>query len=210
MIGPCGYLPRIVPGMTNVADKIRTLRRALGLGQEAFGDLFGVTQATVSRWEKGFSVQANIRARIAEQAGQTEGEFFHSTAGPRLVPVVGYVSAGEAFEPISDGEPIDAFSIDVADDLIAVLVRGDSMDPVYRTGDVVIGRQVRGREMSKFIDRDCIVMTKAGEGYLKQLKKPASSKSGSFRLRAYNDKYGDVDDVPLDWVAPVIWIHRSI
>lgn len=180
------------------------------MGQAAFGELFGVAQATVSRWEKGFPVQANKRAQIADKAGQTEGEFFHSTAGPRVVPVVGYVSAGEAFEPNGDGEPLDAFTIDVADDLIAVIVRGDSMDPVYRSGDVVIGRQVRGREIANCLDRDCIVMTKSGDGYLKQLKRSTSSRKNVFRLRAYNDRYGDVDDVTLEWVAPVVWIHRCI
>lgn len=117
-----------------VGKKIRSLRKALGESQAEFGARFDVEQASVSRWEKGVSVQRKYQEPLAELAGMTVAEFFHTTSEPRLIPIVGYVSGGESFTPTDDHEPgagIDHVMLSFEQDQqVAVRVRGDSMRPV--------------------------------------------------------------------------------
>lgn len=56
-----------------IADTVRALRKARGLTQAAFGDLFvpDVDQSTVSRWEKGSMPEAVHLGQIAALAGIT-------------------------------------------------------------------------------------------------------------------------------------------
>jgi phage repressor protein C with HTH and peptisase S24 domain len=197
---------------TDVGRKIRALRNALRESQAEFGDRFGVEQATVSRWEKGLSpVQRKHQSAIAELAGMTVAEFFHSREAPRLIPIVGYVSGGESFTPTEDHEPgqgIDHITLSLGEeDQVAVRVRGDSMSPVYRDGDTLIGRRIGRRDLTRALGKDCIIKTAAGEGYVKRVL--PGSKRHVFRLRSYNPLYDDIEDVALEWAAPIIWINRA-
>jgi transcriptional regulator with XRE-family HTH domain len=192
-----------------VAKKIRALRGTAS--QVDFGFRLGVEQATVSRWEKGKPVDEKHRKPIADLAGVSVAEFFSSEETPRLIPIVGYVSGGEKFAPIEDGPPgvgIDNILVDIGDeDQVAVRVRGDSMRPVYRDGDVIIGSRIGRRDLDRAVGRDCIIKTANGDGYVKVVHKGA--KRGLFRLRSYNPAYDDVADVELEWAAPIIWVRRS-
>lgn len=195
-----------------IGKKIAALRTALREGQAIFGERFGVEQATVSRWEKGSPVARKHQDAIAELAGMSVAEFFHSSASPRLIPIIGYVSGGESFTPVADHEPgggIDHVLLDMGDDAdqIGVRVRGNSMQPVYRDGDSVIGTRLRSQSLTKAIGKDCIIMTAKGEGYLKILRR--GSKAGLFTLRSYNPAYDDIEDVRINWVAPVKWVGRA-
>lgn len=199
-------MPRIV------AQRILELRNRLGEGQAEFGHRFGVEQPTVSRWESGASKPArSLEQPIADLAGMTVAEFFHSADAARSIPVVGYVSGGEAFVPIDDHEPgagLDFVTPRLGDDsYIAVKVRGDSMSPVYRDGDLIIAARAGRRDMSKMIGRDCIVKTAAGEGYVKRVL--AGTKKGTVRLRSYNPAYDDIEDVQIEWAAAIVWIGRG-
>lgn len=54
------------------AEKIKALRNSAGLNQYEFGALFGVSKATISRWEKGSvnptPYQSNQLGHMAEAA----------------------------------------------------------------------------------------------------------------------------------------------
>jgi transcriptional regulator with XRE-family HTH domain len=58
-------------------QKIRALREATGETQEVFGERFGVTQNSVSRWERDEQLDTSYRLLIARVAGCSEAEFFH-------------------------------------------------------------------------------------------------------------------------------------
>ena len=125
--------------------KIKALRKALKENQDVFGERFKVEQATVSRWEKGSQVHMKYFDAIAELAGMTVAEFFHSSSQPRTIQITGYVGAGEKFTPIADGA-LDTITFDLeADEIIAVQVRGDSMSPAYRNGDILICSRIDRR-----------------------------------------------------------------
>ena len=194
----------------NVALKIRKLRKSLNENQAEFGERFGVEQATVSRWEAGKPVGRKYQELIAGLASTTVAEFFHSDVEPRVIPVVGDMSGGEAFSPVDDyeqGAASEYVKIDFSDeDPVAIRVRGNSMAPVYRDGDLIICSRLRGADIASALNKDCAVKTAAGEGYVKRLM--TGTTSGVFRLRSYNSTYDDLVDVELDWAAPVRWVQR--
>lgn len=193
-----------------IGQKIQKLRRQLGDTQAEFADRLGVEQPTVSRWERGEMPKRALQAPIASLAAMSVAEFFHSEDGPRLIPIVGYVAGGESFTPFDDEEAsgIDHITLSLGEDeQIAVRVRGNSMFPVYRDGDTIIGRRQGRRDASRFVGHDCIVKTVLGEGYVKRVL--MGTRSGFFRLRSYNPAFDDIEDVEIAWAAPIVWIGRG-
>jgi hypothetical protein len=148
---------------------------------------------------------------IAQTLG-VEPLWLKEGAGPELsgYPVVGYVSAGEQFHPVDDSEKgagmdIVTLDMDVADP-VAIQVRGVSMVPVYRDRDVLFCSRQRGADIANCIGSDCVVMTETGGGYLKVLKRGA--KAGCYTLESYNRAFPDIEDVRLQWAAPVRIVKR--
>lgn len=122
------------------------------------------------------------------------------------VPIVGIASAGDGWAPGDDGLEFTDFLLS-GRDLIAVEVRGDSMFPVYRDGDMLICERLRGRQIIDFVGRDCVIQTTDGQHLVKQLK--AATRGGLYRLKSYNQRFDDLDNVALAWAAPVLWIKRQ-
>jgi transcriptional regulator with XRE-family HTH domain len=61
-----GYMcPVTTPSIEQVGARIRNQRKQLGLSQEALAELLGVSQVTVSSWEKGAKLD---HVRLAEIA----------------------------------------------------------------------------------------------------------------------------------------------
>ena len=123
------------------------------------------------------------------------------------VPVLGVTGAAEHWHPFDDGghEPVD-FKVTWRD-AIAVLVEGDSMEPAYRHNDVLICQRFMATEQDRFLRRDCVIQTVDGESFVKTVM--PGTKKGLFRLRSYNPRYEDKEDVQLEWAAPVMWVKRG-
>lgn len=143
---------------------------------------------------------------VARTLGKTLSELVEG-AEPvaQQVPIVGHVSAGEKWVPLDDGVEYESMRIDGGEP-IGVRVRGDSMAPVYRHGDLLVGPK-RMEPPDKFVGKDCIVMTSQGERMLKFLAR--GNIRGRFNLRSYNPANKDIENVRLDWAAPIMWIRRA-
>lgn len=148
--------------------------------------------------------------RLADCLGVTES-WLRFNVGPAVVriPVVGRVSNGESFLPV-DGNPTNAsnevvdFSLDDADP-IAIEVRGESMLPVYRPGDYLLCSRKRGVEIGQCLNRDCVVKTDQGEGFVKKVI--SGSTDNTYTLISYNAPA--IEGVKLLWAAPIIWVKRT-
>ena len=194
----------------DVGTKIRELRELLGETQTEFGFRFGVEQATVSRWEAGKPVQRKYREAIATVAGLTVPEFFHSAEKPRLIRIVGQLAAGARLTLTDQPDPggaVEHTKLSLGDgDQVAIRIEDDALAPAYRKGDVVICRKLAKARIPDAIGRDCVVKTADGRGFIKVLKK--GSRRGIYTLRPFNASDEDIEDVELDWAAPIIWIRR--
>lgn len=123
------------------------------------------------------------------------------------IPLIGKASHGEKWKPVA-GAKIEPVELEMRDhDVIAIEVDDDTMAPVYRTKDVLICHRRSGRNAQNLIGQDCVVRTGGGEHYVKILKK--GSRHGIFNLKSYNPLVDDIEDVGLDWAAPIVVIRRG-
>ena len=90
--------------------------------------------------------------------------------------------------------------------MITIEIRGDSMSPVYRSGDKLICRR-HLRAFDNLIGLDCAVLTEDGQGYVKILRR--GTRPNRYNLKSYNVAQEDIENVKLAWAAPVVWIKRS-
>lgn len=120
-----------------------------------------------------------------------------------------YVGAGETVYPFEKGKdqwtPILA-PPGMVDPAVAI-VRGDSMLPVYRDGDMLFIEQADRGKAKAIIGRDCIVQIEGGPQQIKLVKR--SPKKGYFRLYSYATG-SESDDVRLASAMPVTWVKRHL
>ena len=196
-----------------LSGNIRRLRESLGETQGEFASRFGVEQPTVSRWERGLSPpERKYLSGMALLAGVDESSFVYDDTAANIVPVVGYAAGGDEWIPVDDyakGDGMEPVELSLGDaDSIAIMVRGESMAPVYRNGDVLICSRRRGEDLTHALNRDCVVKTDDGRCYIKFLLR--GDDPGRFRLRSYNVSFPDMENETLEWAAPVMWVRRGL
>ncbi len=127
----------------------------------------------------------------------------------RRIPVVGYVGAGEAIFALDDhsqGAGMDETEPPPDEDGgFAVRVRGNSMAPRFKEGELIGYSRERGLNPDRCYGTECVVQTADGRKLVKLLER--GSRPGVFTLVSINASVPIEHDVELDWIAPVIW-HR--
>ena len=104
----------------------------------------------------------------------------------RTIPVYASVSAGLGRMP--ESEPVDFISIpDISGDVVAVKVSGDSMEPTFSEGDIVVIKkdvEINIGEVGVFFLDEY-----SGDGVVKRLK----YKNGKHVLESDNHSYDDIE-----------------
>jgi transcriptional regulator with XRE-family HTH domain len=150
----------MIDNNATLAANIRRLREAVSETQGQFATRFGVEQPTVSRWERAISPpERKYLAAMAELAGVDESAFVYRLTASNLIPVVGYAAGGEEWSPVDDyapGDGMEPVELGLGDaDPIAIMVRGESMAPVYRNGDVLICSRSASPPVRPVASRGC-------------------------------------------------------
>lgn len=128
--------------------RIRTRRNELGMKQTELAKAINVSQPTLSEYENGkYEPDSTTLKKLAEVLGTTVD---YLVGGPPpgsssgiSVPVLGDVAAGipiEAITDIVDYEEIDA-ALAATGEFFGLRIKGSSMEPRMREGDVVIVRK---------------------------------------------------------------------
>ena len=127
------------------------------------------------------------------------------------IPVIGYAQAGaagyfdDAGYPQGQGwDAIDLPSLAPVDDgAYALEVSGDSMEPLYRKGDVLV---VSPSADVRRGDR-VVVRTKDGQVMAKELMRKNES---SVQLRSLNDAHKMLEFAlnDLQWMARILWVSQ--
>lgn len=203
------------PLMTEWSRRLEQKRREKGWSKAELQRRSGLSYDDVSKYSKGAVKQPRYdkMETLAEALGVSL-RWLRDGIGPETtsIPVLGYTSGGnDMWTPVDDhfkGDGIDTveFQIDF-DDPIAVTVKGTSMTPVYRAGDTLICSRHLGSASAQYLHHDCVIKTKDGECYIKTVL-PGTNEN-LVRLRSYNPDYDDIEDVELEWAAPVVWVHKS-
>ncbi len=129
--------------------------------------------------------------------------------GPRRVPLIGLAQAGsdaffdDAGYPTGGGwDEIELPSISDPN-AYALEISGDSMEPVYRDGDVIV---VSPNAPTRRGDR-VVVKTRQGEVMAKELVRKSARKIELASLNpAYPGRSLDVDEV--GWIARIVWASQ--
>ena len=126
-------------------NRIKELRQSRGLSQKQLSDMLFVNQTAVSQWERGVTTPtketliklANMfNTSIDDLLGVQENESHKGV----LVPILGQVIAGIPIDAVEDILGYEEISREMATqgEYFALQIKGNSMEPRMRQGDVVI------------------------------------------------------------------------
>ena len=184
------------------------LAKRAGLDPTTFNKSKRVTPEGRPRWPSTESVAKSLAA-----TNTTLNQFVAlvtDSKGPtRSVPLIGLARAGSGGYFDDAGFPVgkgwDEISFPRVDDrhAYALEITGDSMEPAYRDGTVIVvspGAPVRRGDR-------VVVKTRDGEVMAKELKRKSAK---SIELRSLNPKHVDrtlnLDEV--QWIARVVWASQ--
>jgi len=183
------------------------LARRAGLDPTTFNKSKRITRDGKPRWPSTESI-----SKILQATGASLGEFVtyvdRGSGGVVFgtVPLIGFAQAGSEGFFDDAGYPAGGAWDEIPfPDLgdphaYALEISGDSMEPVYRDGDVVIVSPNAGVRRGDRV----VVKTKSGEVMVKQLLRRSARR---IDLKSFNPEHGDptflVDEI--DWIARVIW-----
>ncbi len=144
-----------------------------------------------------------------EGAGSGDTPAAAAAASLRRVPVIGYAQAGndgyfdDAGYPAGNGWDELEFPHVSDDHAYALEVSGDSMEPVYRDGDIII---ISPAASVRRGDR-VVVRTRDGEVMAKQLARQTANRLELVSLnRAHSDRSLAMADV--SWIARIMWASQ--
>lgn len=202
----------IIPRMAKIDWRARMLayiKETPGVSMKGISVKAGLNETAVRDiLKRGFTPTLDTFLAISAAAGRDPFYFLYGDQPKKLsIPVKGIVSAGEGWEQVADAHN-DAIEFAIDDHRsFSIEVRGDSMSPVYRDGDFLVCIEQTGRNVDNLVGLDCAVLTAEGTGYIKILKK--GTRPGRYSLKSYNPVFDDIENVNLQWAAPIIWIKRS-
>lgn len=200
--------------------RLRELREAKGFrSQQAFADAFGVAQSTIGGWEAG-KREPNFKTmeRLAEFFGvsvdyllgrQDYPDAPQSTGGV-WVPVLGRVAAGIPIEAVEDIEDYEEISLEMAGtgEHFALKIRGDSMEPRIKDGDVVICRKQGTCENGEV----AVVLVNGDSATVKRIKKRPDGimlipSNPAYDPMFYSNK--DVEKLPVTILGKVVELRAK-
>ena len=206
-----------------LAENIRKFRTDADLTQAKLADLVGVTRATVTQWETGWS-QPRMGAveKLSEVLGVSMSELVDGSNIKRVpgaimppeprkayLPLLGKVHAGDAQEPQVLDERI-SLPYEVWErhrDGYFLQVEGQCMSKIYPEGSYILidpmQRPVNGSIAVVSIDGADYVMRRLYKGSSVLVLSPDSWEEG------YDDIVIAGDDHTVEFVGSVVWFQAS-
>mgnify|MGYP001270295596 FL=1 len=184
------------------------LARAAGLDPTTFNKSKRQSADGRARWP---STESIARALTAAEASWDEFAALlagHAGAVGRAIPIVGMARAGADGFFDENGFPVGADETvhfpDLGDDRVYALeIAGDSMEPTYRAGDIVVvqpGAAVRRGDR-------IVVRTRAGEVMAKVLGRRNDQ---MIELISLNPAHAprELPTAEIDWIARIVWASQ--
>jgi phage repressor protein C with HTH and peptisase S24 domain len=184
------------------------LAKRAGLDSTSFNKSKRVSPDGRQRWPTTESV-AKVLAATNTPMEQFTALMSGSPGAERRIPLIGLVQAGsggyfdDAGFPIGGGWDEITFPGVKDENAYAVEITGDSMEPVYRDGDIII---VSPNSAPRRGDR-VVVRTKKGEVLAKILKRQTAH---SIELTSFNPRHEPIVLPPeeVDWMARILWASQ--
>ena len=185
------------------------LAKRAGLDATTFNKSQRSTRDGKLRWPSTESV-----AKVLEATGATIGEFLaelpnSSNKTTQRIPVIGCAQAGtagffdDAGYPTGSGWDEVVFP-DVSDpNAYALVVSGDSMEPLYRDGDRIIVSPAANIRRGDRV----VIKTREGEVMAKELVRRTAQ---WVELRSVNPEHADpmLQTSDVEWLARILWASQ--
>lgn len=183
---------------------LRKIREARGLSQPALAKLAHTSQQQIDRLEKGQrALTLKWARRLAPLLGVQPHEL-EPVGDYEAAAVLGYVGAGEEIFFEDQGGALEEVEAPPGEhDVVALRVRGDSMNPRYLEGELIFYSRTRGLDPTNCLYEDCVVRLPDGRTLLK-LVEPGSEPE-TYTLRSYNPATPLLVNRKVEWMAPVVW-----
>ena len=186
------------------------LARRAGLDPTTFNKSKRITASGRARWPSTESISKALAATgtgIEAFVGLIQGD--KAGAVTRGVPLLGFAEAGaggyfdDGGYPVGEGWDEIAFPAVSDEHAYALEVSGQSMEPAYRDGDVIL---ISPAAPIRRGDR-VVVRTRSGEVMAKELKRRTAK---SIELRSLNPEHADRTLAATDvlWIARILWASQ--
>lgn len=159
---------------------LKRFREERGFSQEELANLLGVRQSTVGMWENGTNKpRMKTLEKITEILNITTNDLLaesnaepmsYESSGTLKIPIYGYIPAGipmEAIEDILDYEEAPEEWAYGGKEFFGLKIKGNSMEPEYRDGDVIIFLKQSEFENNE----DCAVAINGNDWTFKRVEK---------------------------------------
>ena len=152
-------------------EELKKLRNQKRLSQAKLAEKLGVSASTVAMWESGKREPKDYETLeiIADFFNVNMEVLINGKLAPTRIPVLGKVVAGiplEAIQEIIDYEEIPQ-SLARSGEFFGLQIKGDSMEPKFFEGDVVIVRKQSDIDNGDI----AIVLVNGDEATIKKVKK---------------------------------------
>lgn len=196
-------------------NRIRQLRSAIEMKQSDLANQLNVKPNTISNWEneKSFPDLDSLRKMAAifdVSVDYILGGSSIGTAEGVRIPVLGDVAAGipiEAITDIVDYEEIDA-ALAATGDFFGLRIKGSSMEPRMREGDVVIVRKQDSAETGDTV----VVLVNGDSATVKKIKYGPDGISLIPTNPAYDVQFysaADVERLPVRVIGRVVELRAK-
>ena len=202
----------------NISLNLKELRKRRMMTQTEVAKLLNITSSAYSNYEQGIRLpDILILKKLAVIFGVsldviTGDKPLNESKGIKI-PVLGIIPAGTPIEAVEDILDYEDISEDMArrGNYFALKVRGDSMLPTVKDGDVVIVRQQEDAESGQI----CVVMINGYDATLKEIKKDPNgiwvlphNPNCDFKPSFYSKE--DILRLPIRIIGVAIEIRRSL
>ena len=201
-------------------NRYKELRKRRGLTQLETSKLLNVDQSTISKWEQDKAIpDIYTLNKISELYNVSIDYLLGKEATSKnnkkgvKIPVLGSIPAGIALEAIEDILDYEEISEEQAHtgEFFALKVKGESMEPTIRNGDIIIFRKQEDADSGKI----CVVMINGNDATLKEIKKEPNglwvlphNPNSSFKPTFYSNE--DVEKIPVRILGVAVEIRRSL
>lgn len=205
--------------MSNLFSKnLKYLRESKGISKNKLGEMVGVNQTTIGRWETNEikpsidnveevakALNVNLPDLLIKDLEFDNANYVKLDLDVVKIPVLGTIKAGipiEAQEEIIDYVEIPKKWTLGGKKFYGLKISGDSMYPKYQEDDIVIFEQNEDKE--QYNNKDCAVMVNGDDATFKQV---LLNEQGLV-LRPYNNAYDimmysndDIEKLPIKIVG---------
>lgn len=203
----------------NVGEYIKSLRLKHGLTQEELGAKVGVKRAAVQKWECGLTqnLKRTTIQKLSDVFGVSPSLFINAEVNTEIksntgikIPVLGSVVAGIPLEAIEDIIDYEEIPMEMArtGDFFCLQVKGQSMEPKFSEGDVVVVRKQPNVESGEI----AIVLVNGNEATIKKIKKRPDGimlvpLNSAYDVMFYNND--DITNLPVNILGKVVELRAK-